>query len=58
MGTFCSSVLAVRRINDQLMQLERHFVDPQGLPNRAYFKWVTMFNISTKGWAVIQSAIV
>jgi Transferrin receptor-like dimerisation domain len=32
------SVLAVRRVNDQLMQLERHFIDPHGLPNRAEFK--------------------
>lgn len=26
--------LVVRRINDQLMQLERHFIDPRGLPDR------------------------
>lgn len=33
-----SSVLAVRRVNDQLIQLERHFVDPRGLPNRPEYK--------------------
>ena len=32
--------MAVRRVNDQLMQLERHFVDPHGLPNRPEYKSV------------------
>ena len=26
--------LAVRRVNDKLMNLERFFVDPKGLPDR------------------------
>jgi hypothetical protein len=34
------SVLAVRRVNDQLMQLERHFIDPHGLPNRPEYKYM------------------
>ena len=33
------SALAVRRVNDQLMQLERHFIDPHGLPNRPEYKY-------------------
>ena len=32
------SPLAVRKVNDQLMQLERGFIDPHGLPNRPEFK--------------------
>ena len=29
------SQYAVRRINDQLMQIERAFIDPNGLPGRS-----------------------
>ena len=29
-----TDVLAVRRVNDRLMNLERFFVDPRGLPDR------------------------
>ena len=32
------SLLALRQINDQLIQLERHFIDPRGLPNRSTYK--------------------
>ncbi|XP_045032147.1 glutamate carboxypeptidase 2 [Daphnia magna] len=32
--------LAVRKINDQLMQLERGFVDPHGLPGRPEFNHI------------------
>lgn len=32
------SVLAVRAINDQLMQLERAFIDINGLPGRRHYK--------------------
>jgi len=34
-----SSPLAIRKINDQLIQLERGFVDPHGLPGRPEFKY-------------------
>ena len=41
------SILSARRVNDQLMQLERHFVDPHGLPNRPEYKLiVNLFNKS------------
>lgn len=33
-----NSKLTVRRVNDKLMQLERHFIDPRGLPNREDYK--------------------
>ncbi|KAK3585558.1 hypothetical protein CHS0354_022968 [Potamilus streckersoni] len=33
-------ILAVRMINDKLMQLERAFIDPQGLPGRPFYKHV------------------
>ena len=29
-----TDALAVRRVNDKLMNLERFFVDPKGLPDR------------------------
>ncbi|XP_048259315.1 N-acetylated-alpha-linked acidic dipeptidase 2-like [Haliotis rufescens] len=32
--------LAVRKVNDQMMQLERAFIDPAGLPGRSYFRHV------------------
>ena len=35
-----SSPLAVRRVNDQLMLVERSFIDPQGLPGRSDYKYV------------------
>lgn len=31
--------MTVRRVNDQLMQLERHFINPHGLPNRPEYKY-------------------
>ncbi|XP_046567726.1 N-acetylated-alpha-linked acidic dipeptidase 2-like [Haliotis rubra] len=34
--------LAVRAVNDQMMQLERTFIDPAGLPGRAYHKHVVL----------------
>ncbi|XP_033103990.1 N-acetylated-alpha-linked acidic dipeptidase 2-like isoform X2 [Anneissia japonica] len=33
-----SNVLAVRRVNDQLMLFERAFIDPLGLPDRKFLK--------------------
>ncbi len=33
------SSAAVRRINDKLIQLERQFIDPHGLPNRRDYKY-------------------
>lgn len=38
---FCS-VLAVRAINDQIMHLERMFIDPFGLPDRKDIRFVNM----------------
>jgi len=41
----CSSVdspLEIRMINDQLMQLERAFIDSEGLPLRQLHKYVTV----------------
>ncbi|XP_033104015.1 N-acetylated-alpha-linked acidic dipeptidase 2-like isoform X2 [Anneissia japonica] len=35
-----SNVLAVRRINDQLMLFERAFIDPLGLPGRNHLKHI------------------
>ncbi|XP_067682575.1 N-acetylated-alpha-linked acidic dipeptidase 2-like [Haliotis asinina] len=32
--------LAIRKVNDQMMQLERAFIDPAGLPGRSYFRYV------------------
>ena len=32
--------MEVRRYNDQMMQLERTFIDPLGLPGRRYTKYV------------------
>lgn len=32
--------LAVRRVNDRLVQLERFFIDPKGLPDRPETKFV------------------
>ncbi|XP_046567725.1 N-acetylated-alpha-linked acidic dipeptidase 2-like [Haliotis rubra] len=41
--------LAIRKVNDQMMQLERAFIDPAGLPGRSYFRHVflapSMLNI-------------
>ena len=33
-----SDLSRVRRLNDQLMQLERAFIVPEGLPGRPYYK--------------------
>lgn len=33
------SLLAVRSLNDQLMFLERAFIDPLGLPGRPFYRW-------------------
>ncbi|XP_042894430.1 putative N-acetylated-alpha-linked acidic dipeptidase isoform X2 [Penaeus japonicus] len=37
-----SNVLAVRRVNDQLMMVERSFIDPRGLPDRPDYNHVVM----------------
>ncbi|XP_047497412.1 N-acetylated-alpha-linked acidic dipeptidase 2-like isoform X1 [Penaeus chinensis] len=37
-----SNVLAVRRVNDQLMMVERAFIDPRGLPGRPDYNHVVM----------------
>lgn len=36
---FFFSLLAVRSLNDQLMFLERAFIDPLGLPGRPFYRW-------------------
>jgi len=35
---FLFSLLAVRSLNDQLMFLERAFIDPLGLPGRPFYR--------------------
>ncbi|CAH1799701.1 unnamed protein product [Owenia fusiformis] len=32
--------LHVRRVNDQMVKMERHFIDPMGLPNRPLYRHV------------------
>ncbi|XP_046454638.1 glutamate carboxypeptidase 2-like [Daphnia pulex] len=46
-----SDVLAVRRVNDQLMQLERHFIDPHGLPNRPEYNHIVFAPSSSDGYS-------
>lgn len=36
---FSFSLLAIRSLNDQLMFLERAFIDPLGLPGRPFYRW-------------------
>lgn len=36
--------LAVRRANDRLIQLERFFIDPKGLPDRPETKYIFKIN--------------
>lgn len=38
-----TDLLAVRRANDRLMNLERFFVDPKGLPDRPETKYSILF---------------
>lgn len=46
-----NDLLAVRRINDQLMQLERHFVDPHGLPNRPEYNHIVFAPSSSDSYS-------
>ncbi|XP_046570395.1 putative N-acetylated-alpha-linked acidic dipeptidase [Haliotis rubra] len=39
-GTSTSKPLVVRKLNDQLLQLERAFLDPHGLPGRSYYRHI------------------
>lgn len=36
---FCFSPMSLRIMNDQLMYLERAFIDPLGLPGRPFYRW-------------------
>jgi len=40
------SPLLVRQLNDQMMQLERAFIDPAGLPNRPGVRLVSLTEVS------------
>jgi N-acetylated-alpha-linked acidic dipeptidase len=42
---------AMRRINEQLMQIERAFVDPKGLPGRPWFRHLLIGPGLTTGYA-------
>ena len=44
-------VAGVRRINDQLLQVERAFLDPRGLPNRPWFRHLLIAPGLTTGYA-------
>ncbi|XP_071962718.1 N-acetylated-alpha-linked acidic dipeptidase 2-like [Antedon mediterranea] len=44
-----SDILAVRKVNDQLMLFERAFIDPLGLPDRKFLKHV-VFAPSSKNY--------
>ncbi|XP_067685762.1 N-acetylated-alpha-linked acidic dipeptidase 2-like [Haliotis asinina] len=46
-----SDPLSVRRINDQLLQLERAFLDPNGIPGRSYFRHVLFAPSSVNSYA-------
>ncbi|XP_067686592.1 N-acetylated-alpha-linked acidic dipeptidase 2-like [Haliotis asinina] len=39
-NTNTSKPLVVRKLNDQLLQLERAFLDPHGLPDRSYYRHI------------------
>lgn len=41
---FCSP-FAIRKVNDQLIQLERAFIDPQGLPGRPLARYLLQTTI-------------
>lgn len=45
-----NDLLAVRRVNDQLMQLERHFIDPHGLPNRPDYNHIVFAPSASDGY--------
>lgn len=42
---------ARRRVNDALMQVERHFIDAKGLPNRPWFRHLLIAPGLTTGYA-------
>ena len=42
---------AIRRINDTLIQVERAFLNPQGLPNRPWFRHMLIAPGLTTGYA-------
>ena len=42
-----TDLLAVRRANDRLMNLERFFVDPRGLPDRPETKYFFFLFVKT-----------
>ena len=42
---------AMRRVNDALMQVERAFLDPKGLPNRPWFRHMLIAPGLTTGYA-------
>ncbi|XP_046543017.1 LOW QUALITY PROTEIN: N-acetylated-alpha-linked acidic dipeptidase 2-like [Haliotis rubra] len=46
-----SDPLSVRRINDQLLQLERAFLDPNGIPGRSYFRHILFAPSSVNSYA-------
>ncbi|XP_071801954.1 N-acetylated-alpha-linked acidic dipeptidase 2-like [Asterias amurensis] len=44
-------LMAVRRVNDQLMQLERAFIDPLGLPDRKFLRHIVFAPSSNNYYA-------
>jgi N-acetylated-alpha-linked acidic dipeptidase len=42
---------AIKRVNETLIQLERAFLDPRGLPNRAWFRHMLIAPGLTTGYA-------
>ncbi|XP_046330416.2 N-acetylated-alpha-linked acidic dipeptidase 2-like isoform X2 [Haliotis rufescens] len=46
-----SDPLSVRRINDQMLQLERAFLDPNGIPGRSYFRHILFAPSSVNSYA-------
>ncbi|XP_038076194.1 N-acetylated-alpha-linked acidic dipeptidase 2-like isoform X2 [Patiria miniata] len=47
--TDMKDLMALRRVNDQLMQLERAFIDPLGLPDRKFLRHI-VFAPSSKNY--------
>lgn len=51
------SPLQVRTINDQLMYLERAFIDPLGLPGRPFYRLFTHIHGSKSNQALLYFAV-
>ena len=51
------SPFTVRRVNDQLMQLERAFIDPNGLPGRSLKRFASKLLVLITNESLITSSL-